>query len=160
MTIVKEFPSTHSSNIPSIGMVQNLMSDTHQHSFDFPKPTTSVMSVKACRSISDFAEPVQTEIEATLIGDSLTMQRLRAAIRTLATSSEPVLITGETGNGKELIARAIHDLSPRTSGCYERKRGKAGPSDSANRKRTLQRTARGPALLQMIHHSCLERRRR
>ena len=90
------------------------MSNTHQHSLAFPKHTASVVSVKALRSISDFPEPVQAELEATLIGESLTMQRLRGAIKTLATSAEPVLITGETGTGKELIARSIHDLSPRT----------------------------------------------
>ena len=48
-----------------------------------------------------------------LLGDSLAVRRLAEEIRTVAASDLPVLITGETGVGKELVARQIHDLSPR-----------------------------------------------
>jgi two-component system, NtrC family, response regulator HydG len=45
---------------------------------------------------------------ADLIGESPAMQALRACIDCVAASSAPVLITGETGSGKELVARAVH----------------------------------------------------
>lgn len=48
-----------------------------------------------------------------LVGSSLLMQKVYQEIDLAATSDLPVLITGETGTGKELAARAIHDLSPR-----------------------------------------------
>jgi two-component system response regulator AtoC len=48
-----------------------------------------------------------------LIGDSAVMQRLRAMIATVAATRTTVLIHGETGTGKELVARAIHAASPR-----------------------------------------------
>ncbi len=48
-----------------------------------------------------------------LIGDGEAMQQLRAVIKQIATHKTTVLILGESGTGKELVARAIHDQSPR-----------------------------------------------
>ncbi len=51
--------------------------------------------------------------ESTLVGAGPAMTRLRALIRTVAATRTTVLISGETGTGKELVARAIHQASPR-----------------------------------------------
>ncbi len=48
-----------------------------------------------------------------LIGESAAMQAIYGMIRQVAAGKTAVLITGETGSGKELVARAIHNLSPR-----------------------------------------------
>lgn len=48
-----------------------------------------------------------------IIGKSAPMQRLFSLIPRIAESSSTVVIEGETGTGKELVARAIHSLSPR-----------------------------------------------
>jgi formate hydrogenlyase transcriptional activator len=48
-----------------------------------------------------------------IIGDSPAMQQVRVAIEQVALTDSTVLILGETGTGKELIARAIHDRSSR-----------------------------------------------
>jgi two-component system, NtrC family, response regulator HydG len=48
-----------------------------------------------------------------LIGRSAPMRALAAAVRQVAPSDATVLITGETGTGKERVARAVHELSPR-----------------------------------------------
>jgi len=50
-----------------------------------------------------------------LLGASLAMRRLFAVIAKVAPSGAPVLIRGETGTGKELVASAIHANSPRAS---------------------------------------------
>jgi two-component system C4-dicarboxylate transport response regulator DctD len=53
-----------------------------------------------------------------MIGKSEAMRELYAQIEVVARSDAPVLITGETGTGKELVAQAIHDLSPFSSGQF------------------------------------------
>jgi two-component system response regulator AtoC len=49
-----------------------------------------------------------------MIGRTAVMNQLKELLRTVALTSSTVLITGETGTGKELAARAIHDASPRS----------------------------------------------
>jgi DNA-binding NtrC family response regulator len=53
-----------------------------------------------------------------LVGASPAMQQVYSAIQQAAPTTAPVLITGETGTGKELVARAIHRLSTRLTGPF------------------------------------------
>ena len=53
-----------------------------------------------------------------LLGESAPMRELRAIIARVAPSAATVLVTGETGTGKELVARALHALSPRSQGPF------------------------------------------
>jgi formate hydrogenlyase transcriptional activator len=50
-----------------------------------------------------------------IVGKSQALHRVLKLVQTVAPTGSTVLISGETGTGKELIARAIHDLSPRNS---------------------------------------------
>lgn len=54
----------------------------------------------------------------TIIGDSPVMQKLLSVIARVAPTDSSVLITGATGTGKELVARAIHDQSPRRHAAF------------------------------------------
>ncbi len=54
-----------------------------------------------------------TTIDTRLLGDSLPMRALRKQIDKLARSQAPVYISGESGSGKELVARLIHEQGPR-----------------------------------------------
>ncbi len=60
----------------------------------------------------------QDKVDARLIGQSAGMTRVRSLITSLANSAADVLIHGETGTGKELVARCLHEASPRCRGNY------------------------------------------
>lgn len=53
------------------------------------------------------------EVFSALVTADASMLRVFAYLEVIARGSQPALITGETGSGKELIARALHDLSGR-----------------------------------------------
>lgn len=64
-------------------------------------------------------DPVATGLPPFgLVGESTPMFRLRQEIRRVAGLDVPVLLRGETGTGKELVARALHDAGPRRSRPY------------------------------------------
>ncbi len=53
-----------------------------------------------------------------LTGNSEAIQKCKAMIRKLARSQAPVMISGDSGSGKELAARLIHDLGPRADQAF------------------------------------------
>jgi formate hydrogenlyase transcriptional activator len=58
-------------------------------------------------------QPGQDETFPEIVGSSAPLQELLRQVRTVAATDATVLLFGETGTGKELVARAIHRLSPR-----------------------------------------------
>ena len=57
-------------------------------------------------------------LEARLVGRSPAMERLRGQVRALADTDADVLLVGETGSGKEVVARALHDCGARAAGPF------------------------------------------
>ncbi|MBN1417276.1 MAG: sigma 54-interacting transcriptional regulator [Planctomycetes bacterium] len=65
------------------------------------------------RSLEEKEREIEDEFRLTsIVGESAAMRRILATLPEIAAASIPVLITGESGTGKDLIARAIHALSP------------------------------------------------
>jgi len=67
-----------------------------------------------------YADSMATPPTPELIGTGPAMQEVYRLTRQVAASNASVLLLGETGTGKELIANAIHRLSPRGSGPFIR----------------------------------------
>jgi formate hydrogenlyase transcriptional activator len=62
---------------------------------------------------------IRTEMNfGPIIGKSAALQRVLKEVETVGPTDSTVLVYGETGTGKELIARVLHDLSPRRSGTF------------------------------------------
>jgi two-component system response regulator AtoC len=76
---------------------------------------------------SDDVEHVDGEI--SFVSASPTMRKLRAQIESLSETDNAVLITGETGSGKETVARLIHQLSIRSGFTFAKVNCAALPSD-------------------------------
>jgi formate hydrogenlyase transcriptional activator len=64
-------------------------------------------------------DEIRSEINfEEIVGQSAALRRVLKQVETVAPTGSTVLIYGETGTGKELIARAIHNLSPRHSNAF------------------------------------------
>lgn len=59
-----------------------------------------------------------SDVESQMVGSSQAMLNLYATVRKSARVDAPVMITGETGTGKELVGRALHNQSPRNTGPF------------------------------------------
>lgn len=95
---------------------------TEQIGFHLSHAITNVSAYDQIRQLKDQLEQenvyLREEMGASLdlkslIGDSPALQKSLRAIEMVAPTDSTVLITGETGTGKELVAQAIHRLSPR-----------------------------------------------
>ncbi len=84
--------------------------------FDLPTLLGTVERALALRSVTRTLAPLPiTKSEGGgLVGTSAAMLATWKVIGRAAASSAPVLVTGETGVGKELVARAVHDYSTRS----------------------------------------------
>lgn len=76
------------------------------------------LSHKAGDKVSN--KPVQAPEQAglQLLGESQIIKRTRETIKKLARSQAPVYISGESGSGKELVARLVHELGPRADKAF------------------------------------------
>ncbi len=62
--------------------------------------------------------PSQARRFGELVGESLAMREVFAVLERIAGADATVVVEGETGTGKEVVARALHDASPRRKGAF------------------------------------------
>jgi DNA-binding NtrC family response regulator len=124
-----ESPSTDVILITAYGRVSDAVQALKEGARDYL--TKPFDNDEICLRVAAAADRrgLQRELEAAraelasrsgpaLVGRSPAMVRLGERIGTMAGSHAPVLITGESGTGKELVAKSLHELSPRRKGPF------------------------------------------
>ncbi|MFK8027418.1 MAG: sigma-54-dependent transcriptional regulator [Gammaproteobacteria bacterium] len=115
--IQREFPKIPVAMITAYGSMDTAIKALKAGAFDFVskpidlKVLRKLVSGALLLSAKDTDEP--SEHTSRLVGNSNELQKLNATILKLARSQAPVYIRGESGVGKELVAREIHLQGPR-----------------------------------------------
>ena len=113
--IQQHYPQVPVAMITAYGNVETAINALKAGAFDFlSKPVDLGRLRELVASALLLAAPGST-IDRRLLGDSLPMRNLRKQIDKLARSQAPVYISGESGSGKELVARLIHERGPRAN---------------------------------------------
>ncbi len=107
------------------GTVDTAVAALREGAFDFLKKPCKLVEIDALltrivehRELTRRCQALEHQVRhlergARLIGSSPQMDEVRELIRRVAPTTSTVLIRGETGTGKELVARSVHDLSTR-----------------------------------------------
>lgn len=119
--ITEHHPQTPVAVITAYGSAENAVAALKAGAFDYlSKPvgleqlrTLIKSALRLPGGLEGSDDPLQS-----LIGDSPSMQQVRAMIEKLARSQAPIYISGESGSGKELAARLIHTRSARAAGTF------------------------------------------
>lgn len=111
--------TAHASVETAVEAMRHGAFDYLEKPYDVDRLETSVARALDRKSLQS-AEPTEAQDDPTatpvMIGSSPAMQTLRERIARVAATDETVLIQGESGVGKELIAQTLHALSARCSG--------------------------------------------
>ncbi|KFN51254.1 sigma-54-dependent transcriptional regulator [Arenimonas composti] len=119
--IAQRYPDTPVAMITAYGNVEAAVSALKSGAFDF---VTKPVDLAVLRRLVQHALDLNEQRRATpsagsrLLGESPKMQALRQTIARVARSQAPVYISGESGVGKELVARLIHEQGSRTTGPF------------------------------------------
>jgi len=113
--IQKKKPQLPVAVITAYGNVESAVNTLKAGAFDYvSKPVNLGMLKALVNTALCLHETAPKQHEELLLGDSEVMQSLRQHINKLARSQAPVYIHGESGVGKELVARLIHANGPRS----------------------------------------------
>jgi two-component system, NtrC family, response regulator PilR len=119
--INENYPSLPVAMITAHGSMDSAVEALKAGAFDF---VSKPVDLEQLRNMVDTAlnlEPISDKNDGTspsLLGDTNAMQDLRKKIAKLARSQAPIYISGESGSGKELVARSIHELGPHAAGPF------------------------------------------
>jgi two-component system, NtrC family, response regulator PilR len=105
--------------ITAHGSMDTAIKAMKKGAFDFlSKPVDLAALRQLVNNALQLSQPIQVNKERrtrnVLLGESEIMRQIRSKIDKLARSQAPVYISGESGSGKELVARLIHQQSPKS----------------------------------------------
>jgi two-component system response regulator PilR (NtrC family) len=113
--IAESVPATPVAVITAFGSAENAVAALKAGAFDYvEKPVTPEKVRSLVRSALKAPETVSRGTRL-LVGESPPMRQVHALIDKVARSQAPVFVTGETGTGKEVAARLIHQASARAA---------------------------------------------
>lgn len=117
--IQSEHPNLPVAMITAHGSVDSAIRALKAGAFDFISKPVALEKLRSLVNAALELEPEAGDVaDDGLIGSTEVMQRLRQQIQKLARSQAPVHIRGESGSGKELVARSIHGRGPRAAGPF------------------------------------------
>ncbi len=123
--VARNHPQVPIAVITAFGSVDTAVSALKAGAFDFvSKPVDLAVLRRLVQSALKLSEQRRADAEPAdgghdrLLGDSPAMRQVRMTIAKVARSQAPVYISGESGAGKELVARLIHDSGPRAAGPF------------------------------------------
>ncbi len=115
-------PHTPVAMLTAFGNVETAIGALKAGAFDF---ITKPIDLERLRNLiqtslrlEDGGEPVGYGNTAQLLGNTAIIKELRKQIQKMARSQAPIYISGESGSGKEVVARLIHANGPRASGSF------------------------------------------
>ncbi|NQX90158.1 MAG: sigma-54-dependent Fis family transcriptional regulator [Halioglobus sp.] len=118
----RELPHIPVAMITAHGSVETAISALKAGAFDFVSKPIALDNLRKLVSsaLQMHSNTTQTEsaVDEGLIGSTESIKTLRQQISKLARSQAPVHIHGESGSGKEVVARLIHNNGPRASGAF------------------------------------------
>lgn len=120
--IQQEFPHIPVAMITAHGSVEAAIAALKAGAFDFISKPIELDNlrrlVSSALQLEGDTRRTQDAVDQELIGTAPTIQTLRQQISKLARSQAPVHIHGESGSGKEVVARLIHNNGPRAAGPF------------------------------------------
>jgi len=119
----QRFPETPVAMITAFGNVEAAVDALKAGAFDFvSKPVDLSVLRRLVQHALELNEQRRAanlqQASGKLLGDAPRMQQLRSTIAKVARSQAPVYISGESGVGKELVARSIHEQGGRATGPF------------------------------------------
>ena len=118
-------PNMPIAMITAYGSVETAISALKAGAFDFISKPVDLSHlrdvVSSALKLSDAPQetnPLEKSVKPLLLGKSPLIMQLNAQVAKLARSQAPIYISGESGSGKELVARAIHNNGSRANGPF------------------------------------------
>jgi two-component system response regulator PilR (NtrC family) len=113
--IQQHYPQVPVAMITAFGSLDTAINALKAGAFDFLTKPVVLTRLRELVTSALLLPVPGSAIDRRLLGESPPMRDLRKQIEKLARSQAPVYISGESGSGKELVARLIHERGPRAS---------------------------------------------
>ncbi len=123
-------PNTEAIVLTGKGSTETAIAALRLGAFDYLQKPCKLIELKSLlqrvarrRELTNHVQALERQLtrvegQPKMVGNHRSMQRVKALIEKVAPTHSTVLVLGETGTGKELVARSVHDLSSRANKPY------------------------------------------